>query len=78
MLFLKSTDGDALAHRPHLSAGGYRHRAARSGYRIVVCNGRLLHRLDQIATGYLAIYYVLAALLFLSYRRTISRFAASN
>ncbi len=32
---------------------------------------RLSHRLDQIATGYLAIYYVLAALLFfISYRRT--------
>lgn len=32
---------------------------------------RLSHRLDQIATGYLAAYYVLAALLFfISYRRT--------
>ena len=32
---------------------------------------RLSHRLDQIATGYLAIYYVFAALLFfISYRRT--------
>ncbi|HVJ07506.1 MAG TPA: ATP-binding protein [Acidisarcina sp.] len=32
---------------------------------------KLAHRLDQIATGYLAIYYLLAALLFfISYRRT--------
>lgn len=32
---------------------------------------KLSHRLDQIATGYLALYYVLAALLFfISYRRT--------